>query len=143
MYLAVAMLLLHSSIHYSNQMFTMNLKSEPTKTVLVVTVGFILVYVLTKWQLAINISIIVGIIGLISNSASKIIHFLWLKMTWVLSLIVPNILLSLVYFLVLVPLAYFYRMFGEQNQLTMNNTEQSLFKESRSDFSNDSFKKMW
>jgi hypothetical protein len=120
-----------------------HLKPEPIKTILVVTVGFLVVYFVTKWQWAINISVIVGIFGLLSDFIAKKINFAWIKTTWILSLIVPNILLSLTYFLFLIPLAYLSKIFGVPNQLTLKNTEQSLFKERNKDFNKDSFENTW
>jgi len=118
-------------------------KPEPIKTILVVTVGFLVVYFITKWQWAINTSVIVGIFGLLSDFIAKKINFIWIKTTWILSLVVPNILLSLTYFLFLIPLAYLSKIFGAQNQLTLKNTEQSLFKERNKDFNKNSFENTW
>ncbi len=120
-----------------------HLKPEPIKTILVVTVGFLVVYFVTKWQWAINISVIIGILGLLSDFFAKRINFVWIKTTWIVSLIVPNILLSLTYILFLIPLAYLSKFFGAPNQLTLKNTEQSLFKERNKDFNKDSFEKTW
>lgn len=121
----------------------MSLKSDPIKTVLTITVSFIVVYAITKWQWAFNLSIIVGVTGLLSNYIAKGISFIWLKASWILGMIVPNILLALVYILLLIPLAYLSRIFGASNQITLKNTEQSLFKVTNKDFEKNSFEKMW
>ncbi len=120
-----------------------NLNIEPIKTILIITVGFLIVHLFTKWQWALNISVIVGVLGLLSNFIAKKINLFWIKTIWMLSLIVPNILLSLIYFLFLIPLAYLSKVFKAQNQLKLRNTNQSMFIEKHGDFSNDSFHKMW
>jgi hypothetical protein len=121
----------------------MSLKSEPIRTVLTITVGFIALYLITKWQWALYLSIIFGVIGLLSNTIAKSINYIWFKMTWIFSLIVPNLLLTLVFFFILIPLAYLSKAFKGHNQLKLKNTDRSMFIEKRRDFSNDFFNKMW
>jgi K+-transporting ATPase A subunit len=78
---------------------TKQINSNPVKTVLVITVGFLIIYMVTKWQWAIIVSIIIGMLGLLSEYLAKKIEFTWMKLTWILSLIVPNILLTIVFIL--------------------------------------------
>ncbi len=119
------------------------LKSEPIKTVLVITVGFLFVYMVTKWQLYLTIALIVGLSGISSNYLAEKIDFLWMKLTWLLSLIVPNILLSLVFFLILTPVARLSKLFGETDVLNLKNAKNSLFKDVDKRFEQSSFEKPW
>jgi hypothetical protein len=54
-----------------------------------------------------------------------------------------NIWLTLIFYLFLVPIALLQFLLRSENQLKLKNTEQSLFKETQRDFSENSFKKMW
>lgn len=139
------MLLRHSFIQYfkTKPMITKKDKSEPIKTVLVITVGMLVVYLATKWKWSINVSIIVGILGLVSNYFAEKIDFLWMKLSLLLSLIVPNILLSIIFYLFLTPLALLSKHFGEKNQLSLKNTAQSLFKHKNKHYEKISFEKPW
>jgi len=119
------------------------LKSNPTKTVLTITVGFLVVYLATEWKWALLTSLIVGLVGITSTYISKQIDFLWMKLTWILSLIVPNILLSIIYYLFLFPIAFFSRIFGEKNPLNLKNTKDSLFKSTNKQFDKTSFENPW
>ena len=103
-----------------------NLKSDPIKTVLVITVGMLIVYLITKWKAAIYISVIVGLAGVFSTYLAKKIDFVWLKLTWLLSQIVPNILLSIVFYLFLTPIALFSRLFNSKNKVVIKNSKESL-----------------
>ena len=118
-------------------------KSEPIKTILVITVGMLIVYVTTKWQWAIYTSVFIGLLGIISTSLAKKIDFIWLKLTWVLSQIVPNILLSIIFYLFLTPLALISKLFGNKNKVTIKNIEKSMFEENNKKFNKDSFEKPW
>ncbi len=118
-------------------------KTDPIKTVLVITVGMLIVFALTQWKWAFNAAVIIGLLGLLSSFIAKQIDFLWMKLAWVLSLIVPNILLSVIFYLLLTPIALLSRVFGEKNQLNLKNKTDSLFKDYNKVFDKPSFEKPW
>ena len=117
--------------------------SEPTKTILVITVGMLIIYAITDWKYAFYISLVVSIPGLLSDYVAKKIEFIWMKLAWVLSLIVPNILLSIIFYLLLTPIAFFARVWRRKNMLSLKNTESSLFKNSGKNFDKASFENPW
>jgi len=118
-------------------------KSEATKTVLTITIGFLAIYVITKWEWTISMSLIIGLMGILSSYLSKKIDFIWIKLTWLLSMIVPNILLFVIFFLFLLPIAILSRIFGRKDPLSLKNTTNSLFKNSNKKFGKVSFEKPW
>ena len=118
-------------------------KTDPIKTVLVITVGMLIVFALTQWKWAFNAAVTIGLLGLISSFLAKQIDYLWMKLAWVLSLIVPNILLSVIFYLLLTPIALLSRLFGEKNQLNLKNKTDSLFKNYNKEFDKPSFEKPW
>lgn len=118
-------------------------KSEPLKTVLVITIGLLVIYVLKSWSWALICAMAVAILGLLSPFLAIKIDFLWMKLAWLLSLVVPNILLSAIFFLVLTPIAFFSKIFGEKNPLFLKNTEKSLFIERNKTFEKSTFEKPW
>ncbi|MCF6170545.1 MAG: hypothetical protein L3J66_06145 [Bacteroidales bacterium] len=110
---------------------------------MIVTLGFLLIYLVSKWQWTLNVAFIVGILGLFSAYLARKIDFLWMKLAWLLSLIVPNVLLSLVFFMVLTPVAWLSGIFGRKDQLSLKNTNDSLFKEYNKKFDKAYFEKPW
>ncbi len=118
-------------------------KTDPIKTVLVITVGMLIVFALTQWKWAFNAAVIIGLLGLISSFLAKQIDFLWMKLAWVLSLIVPNIILSIIFYFLLTPIAFLSRLFGKKNLLNLKNNTDSLFKDYNKDFDKPSFEKPW
>ena len=120
-----------------------NLKSEPIKTCLTIAVGFIVVFLATKAHWAIYVSLIVGAIGLFSDYLSQKIDFLWLKLTWVLSLIVPNILLGAIFYLFLFPISLLSKVFKKDDPLLLKNTKSSTFTTEHKEFGKASFEKPW
>lgn len=122
---------------------TKQIKSDPKQTILVITVGMIVVHLITKQMWALQAAVLIGLAGLFSDYLAEKIDWLWMKLTWVLSKIVPNILLSLVFFVFLTPIAFFSRIFGDKNQLSIKNTSSSLFKAYDKKMDKASFEKPW
>jgi len=120
-----------------------NTKTNPTKTVLIITIGFLLVYLVSKWHWAIYVSLVIGLAGAFSDYLSKKIDFLWMKLAWVLNLIVPNILLGIIFYIFLVPISLLSKLFSKSDPLTLKNKTGSIFKTSNKSFDKASFEKTW
>ena len=124
-------------------MSSLKIKSDPVKTVLVITVGMLIIYIITKQQWSLYTALIIGILGVFSNYIARKIDWVWMKLTWILSLIVPNIILSVVFYLFLTPIALISRIFGEKDQLGLKNRQDSKFKNTNKKFDPSSFENPW
>lgn len=120
-----------------------NLKSDPVKSVLTITVGFLILGVWNEWKWALTIAGIVGVSGILSVYLAKKIEFVWFKIAWILSLIVPNIVLSIVFFFILTPLAFLSRIFGKKDPLMLKNNNSSTFITVDKKFDKQSFVHPW
>ena len=116
---------------------------DPTKTILTIAIGFCIIFLITDIDIFLYLAIGIGVAGLLSNYLAQKITWLWSVLSWVLSLIVPNILLSIIFYLILFPLAILVRVFGKKNMLFLKNTEDSLFKDRTTIITKDSFEKLW
>ena len=119
------------------------MKSDPVKTMLTISMGFLLVFLATKVRWVVFLSLGFGLVGLISTELSKKIEFLWMKLAWVLSLIVPKILLSVLFYLFLFPIALLSRAFGAKDPLQLNKQSESVFKTTDKTFDKTSLEKPW
>jgi hypothetical protein len=118
-------------------------KTDPVKTVLTISVGFMVLYFITKWDWAIITALVVGLAGVFSTYLSEKIDFLWMKLAWVLNLIAPNILLTVIFFLLLFPIAILSRMFGKNDFFNLKDINDSNFKDSNRQLDKASFEKPW
>lgn len=116
---------------------------DPTKTVLVITVGMLVVFFITKADWALYVALGVGLAGVISGYLAEKINWVWMKLTWVLSMIVPNILLAIVFYLILTPIALLSRVFGGKDQLMLKNNAPTVFKAYDKKFDPASFENPW
>lgn len=119
------------------------MQSNPTKTVLTITVGFLIVFAATQLKWALNVAIVVGLAGIFSSYLAKKIEWVWMKLAWILSFIVPNILLSIVFFVFLFPLAMLSRLTGNKNLLQRNRPAHTVFKTRNVRFNAKSFENPW
>jgi len=117
--------------------------SNPVKTTLIISVGFILVYLFSKGDWAIYTSLIIGFVGIFSTYLSKKIHFLWMKLAWLLSLIIPNIVLGIIFFLFLLPISILSKLFRKKDPLQLKNTTDSVFIDVNKNFEKSCFEKTW
>lgn len=118
-------------------------KLKAKSTVLVIVLGFIIIYAYSKNYNFLRISIIIGLLGVISDSASLIIDKIWFKISYVLGLIVPNILLGFIFYIILFPIALLSRLFKKDDPLMLLNNKESMFKNKIQKFKNISFEKPW
>jgi len=118
-------------------------KSDPVKTVLTISIGFIILYLVTRWDWTIAIALAVGLAGILSTFLSKMIDFLWMKIAMMLNLIMSTILLSIIFFLFLFPIAILSRLFGKNDPLNLKDKEGSNFKNTNKEFDKVSFEKTW
>ena len=119
------------------------LNFDPVTTILTITVGFMIVYLITSWTWAIVTSLVVGVIGLFSTKLSELINFLWMKLTIVLSFIIPNVIMAIIYYLILVPIALLSRIFKRDDEMFLNDGHESTFVEINRKIDKDSLEKMW
>ena len=118
-------------------------KTDPIKTILIIALGLIILYLKFQlnWILYVALSISIG--GVISQKISKTIDFLWMKLAWVLSLIVPKIVLTIIFYMILSPMAFIAKLFGAKNGIVLKNTGTSSFIEINKKFEKSSFEKPW
>ena len=118
-------------------------KTDPQKTVLTISIGFIVLYFITKWDWTILIALAIGFAGIFSTYLSTKIDYLWMKLAWLLNLILPKILLFIIFFLLLFPLAILFRLFGKKDPLNLNNKAETNFINCNKKFDKVSLEKPW
>ena len=98
-------------------------KDNSKSTMLVISMGFLVLHLVYSWQWAVIVSLVVGIVGVVSPLLSRKIEWAWMKLAQVLGYIVPNILLSVVFFLFLFPISLLSRLFTKDPLMLSKNNE--------------------
>ena len=116
---------------------------DPFNSMLTITAGFIAVYFFTKSEVALVVALVIGIIGMVSPRLSLVVHRLWWMLAGILSLVVPKIVLTVIYFLILVPVSAFARWSGRSDLLRLKNVPGSGYRIRNIAFDRTSFEKPW
>lgn len=124
-------------------------KSNPSQTMLTISMGFLILYVYglkslnNPFEWALMLSIGIGIIGIVSKQLSQKVEWLWMKLAWLLSYIVPNILLSIVFYVFLFPIATLSKLFAKKDPLKLKRQKGSLFADTNKCFDAKSMENPW
>lgn len=117
-------------------------KDTSKSTMLIISMGFLALYLIKAWHWAVIVSLTAGIIGIVSPFLSRKIEWAWLKLGKVLSYIVPNILLSVVFYLALFPIALLSRLF-KKDPLMLSKDRDSCFIDLGEETDRKDFEKIW
>lgn len=119
------------------------MKNKTYQSILVICIGFLTLYLLWQWKWAVYLSFGVGIVSIISPFLAKQIVAAWELLALGLSYIMPNILLSLLYFLLLTPLALLARVFRKDPPIPHKVPLKSNFKVVNKEFGPSSLENPW
>jgi len=122
----------------------MNTKTtNPKKTVLILCVGLMILYFIARSDWLWMAALALGLTGLFSAGASARVDDLWMKLSGLLGRVVTGILLCVVFFFLLLPVALLSRRFGRRDPLNLNNKPGSNFHDCNRSFERISFEKPW
>lgn len=113
------------------------------KSTLTIVIGFNLLSNYFNYKPLFIFGIVIGLIAIFSEKVNDKIILVWNKLAEILALIMPNVLLSIVFFLFLTPLAWLNRIDKKKNPLQLRNNSDSMFITKRKEFSKVSLEKIW
>ncbi len=123
---------------------TKNKKSvKDVETIAIISAGLIIFYFIFDVQPLLPVALGVLIAGLISGLFARLVTKLWYKLAALLGFISSRILLTVVYFVVLFPLALLYRLFNKDPLKLKKDSSCSLFLERNHDFTAEELENPW
>lgn len=121
----------------------MNVKSNPHLTILTIVFGLLFLNFFLEKNEIFYLCLIFSGLGIFSKASSKLIENIWFKISYILSQIVPNLLLSIIFFLILTPLGLLSKLFNAETNFKSNNNKKSNFKSQNKVFDKKGFEKAW
>jgi hypothetical protein len=119
------------------------MKTDTSKsTILVISMGFLILYLAFAWQWAVMVALVVGVVGVLSSYLSQKIEWVWMKIAQLLGYIIPNILLTLMFFLFLYPISLLSKLFSK-DPLMLSNQYKTYFIDINKEIDKKSFEKTW
>ena len=117
-------------------------KAKSLETLLVLTGALIIVYWFLPKKIFLLIALIFIGIGVVSPFLSAKISWVWLKFAELLGSVMSKIILSIVYFVVLVPIALLHRVI-KKNPLNLKRQEGSYYTERNKKYSPKEIENIW
>jgi hypothetical protein len=119
------------------------MKTDTSKsTMLVVSTGFLALFLLFSWRWALYVALIVGLIGILSSFLSRKFEWVWMKFANLLGFIIPNLLLSIVFYLFLFPISLLSKLFNK-DPLMLSDNFKTYFLDITQQADKKSFEKIW
>ena len=113
------------------------------KRILVIVIGFTALAWIFKIPYLDKIAFGLGAISILIPVAAKGIEWLWLKLAFVLGWINSRILLSLIYFLFLMPIAWVSRLFTKDPLMLKAKKSDSLYTTRNHQYRKEDLENIW
>lgn len=104
-------------------------KQNNKEIILTIVVGLLVFFYFLKLQWLFNTALILGILGVFSDFVAEKVAWLWLKIAEILGRVNSTILLSLIFFIFLTPLALLMRVFKKTDSLKLKKLSGSAYDE--------------
>ncbi|MCR9065259.1 MAG: SxtJ family membrane protein [Cytophagales bacterium] len=98
-------------------------KHNTSQVILSIVVGFLVLFLIFKIDWFLWISAAMGILGLLSETFASLVTKGWLKFAEILGRINGSILLTVVFFIFLAPVAFLMRIFKKSDELRLKRPE--------------------
>lgn len=121
----------------------MSASSRSKETILVITVGLLVLHLVFSAKIFLTLSLLVGLAGILSPWLSEKIHFCWNKLSLLLGTVSNGVLLTLVFFLVLTPVGLVRRLFGKSTMTRADPDQRSNFTDRDHTFTKQDLEKTW
>ncbi len=95
-------------------------KEKALETCLVITTGFLLLYFVFQVKILLIIAFITGFTGIFIKPLAKLIAWLWHKMGDLMGLVISKIVLAVIFFFFLLPVALVYRLIKKDTLMLKN-----------------------
>lgn len=119
-----------------------NDKVKSLETLLVLVGALIIVFWVSPKKIYLLIGLIFILIGIISPFLAEKISWVWLKFAELLGSVMSKLILSIIYFCFLVPIALIYRL-TQKNPLFLKRREGSYYTERDQQYSPKDIENIW
>ena len=117
-------------------------RTKHLETILVLVLALLVCYFIFDHTVWLKVAIALGAIGLFLPYLAGKIHWLWMKLAHVLGYVMSRVLLPIIFFVILVPLAFFSRLAGK-NTVQLKRTQGSYFRERNFRYNRESLENVW
>jgi len=120
----------------------MKKREKSIDTCLTLVLALIVLYKIYKQEYLLLIALIIGMIGLLIPSLAQKIHWVWMKLAEALGFVMSKLLLTVIFFIVLLPLSSFSDL-RKNNQVKRKSKKDSHFVTRNFMYNPESMENMW
>ena len=118
-------------------------KQNKSQVILSIVVGFLVLFAIFKAPWLLWVSLVVGVLGLLSDTFAGLVTKVWLKFAEVLGRINGSILLTLIFFIFLTPIAFLMRVIKKGDELSLKKPEGSNYTERNHQYRAKDLENIW
>ncbi len=118
-------------------------REKNLETILVISAGLLVFYFVFDVKILVIIALLLSILGVFSNYLAEKISWLWLKLAQGLGFISSKILLTLVFYVFLFPVALLSRLFRKTTMHLKRKTQDTYYFTRDYEFSAKDFENVW
>ena len=128
----------NSSFH----LYLILMKEKHLETILVFVVALVIIFLIYKNVYFLYAAILVGCIGLFIPWLSAKLHWLWMKLAHAMGYVMNRVILSVVFFVFLAPIAFLSRLF-RKNPFKSGSQHASYFTERNQTYAKKDLENLW
>lgn len=113
------------------------------ETILVLVLACGVFFWLTKNNYLLLAAAVIGAVGLFIPSAAKGIHWAWMKLAQGMGYVMSKVILSIVFFVFMLPIAAISRLFTKNKNVQMKAGAATYFKERNFTYDKESLENVW
>lgn len=118
-------------------------KENNSSSILAIVVGFLVLYWIFEKNWLMYISLVVGVLGLFSNTIAALITKGWMKIAEVMGRINATILLSIIFFVFLTPIALLMKLIQGVDHLKLKSQDNTVYEERNHKYEAKDLKNIW
>ena len=115
---------------------------KATETILVLVLFQVVVFLLTRINGWLYGAICLGVLAMFIPALANKIHYAWMKLATALGFVMGRVLLTIIFFFVLVPLSLLSKLFSK-NSIELKAKGRTTFKERNFTYTPESFENVW
>ena len=117
-------------------------KEKILEAILVITTGFLLLFLVYEKQWMLCVSFGTGVLGIFFKPLASLLAKGWYKLGDLLGFIISKVVLATLFFIILVPISFLYNIFNKDT-LQLKRTEKSLWINRNHSYVADDLKNIW
>lgn len=117
-------------------------RNKSLETSLVLTTGFLILFLIFGNQWFLYLALTFGVIGIFIKSLAKYIAILWFKLADILNFFVSKIILGALFFVILWPVSLLYKI-SNKDKLRLKRSENSTWVERNHSYNSADLKNIW